>query len=83
MAIYHSNSLRRLDLLLNNRSWAFNIHPQYTIALLTAQRRDTNRSKAVSKLPAHPRNLRPIRESLRVVEVYQHTDVTSLGECLV
>ena len=37
--LFNSNGLRRLDLLLNNRSWAFNIHPQYTIALLTAQRR--------------------------------------------
>ena len=33
------NDLRRLDILLNNRSWAFTIHPQYTIALLTGQRR--------------------------------------------
>ena len=36
--LFTRNSLRRLDLLLNNRSWAFTIHPQYTIALLTAQR---------------------------------------------
>jgi len=27
-----------LDFILNNRSWAFPIHPQYTIALLAAQR---------------------------------------------
>ena len=37
--LFDNNSLRRLDLLLNNRSWAFTIHPQYTIALLTGQRR--------------------------------------------
>ncbi len=37
--LFAHNSLRRLDLLLNNRSWAFTIHPQYTIALLTGQRR--------------------------------------------
>ena len=36
--LFTRNSLRRLDLLLNNRSWAFTIHPQYTIALLTGQR---------------------------------------------
>ena len=37
--LFAHNSLRRLDLLLNNKSWAFTIHPQYTIALLTGQRR--------------------------------------------
>ena len=37
--LFTHNSLSRLDLLLNNRSWAFTIHPQYTIALLTGQRR--------------------------------------------
>ena len=37
--LFAHNSLRRLDLLLNNRGWAFTIHPQYTIALLTGQRR--------------------------------------------
>ncbi len=36
--LFTRNSVRRLDLLLNNRSWAFTIHPQYTIALLTSQR---------------------------------------------
>jgi hypothetical protein len=28
-----------VDFLLNNRNWAFDIHPQYTVALLTAERR--------------------------------------------
>ena len=37
--LFTHNSLSRLDILLNNRSWAFTIHPQYTIALLTGQRR--------------------------------------------
>ena len=37
--LFSHNSLRRLDLLLNNRGWAFTIHPQYTIALLTGQHR--------------------------------------------
>lgn len=30
---------QRLDFLLNRRNWAFDIHPQYTVALLVAQRR--------------------------------------------
>ena len=37
--LFTHNSLRRIDLILNNRGWAFAIHPQYTIALLTGQRR--------------------------------------------
>ena len=37
--LFAHNSLRRLDFLLNKKSWAFTIHPQYTIALLTGQRR--------------------------------------------
>ena len=28
---------RRIDAILNNRHWAFDIHPQYAIALVTAQ----------------------------------------------
>ncbi|MGH2878888.1 MAG: Eco57I restriction-modification methylase domain-containing protein [Solirubrobacteraceae bacterium] len=28
----------RIDFLLNNRSWAFDIHPQYSVALLIARR---------------------------------------------
>ena len=39
--LFAHNSLRRIDQLLNNRRWAFTIHPQYTIALLTGQRRKT------------------------------------------
>ena len=29
----------RVDFLLNNRLWAFDTHPQYTVALLAARRR--------------------------------------------
>ena len=36
--LFTHNSIRRIDLLLNNSGWAFTIHPQYTIALLTGQR---------------------------------------------
>ncbi len=32
------NVLQRFDVLLNNKRWAFPIHPQYTIALLAMQR---------------------------------------------
>ena len=37
--LFNRNVLRRLDVILNNRKWAFPIHPQYTIALLAMQRR--------------------------------------------
>ena len=37
--LFNHNVLRRLDVILNNRKWAFPIHPQYTIALLAMQRR--------------------------------------------
>ena len=37
--LFDRNVLRRLDVILNNRKWAFPIHPQYTIALLAMQRR--------------------------------------------
>jgi hypothetical protein len=30
---------RRIDFLVNNRLWAFDTHPQYTVALLAAERR--------------------------------------------
>jgi hypothetical protein len=35
--LFKENTLSRLDFLLNNRSWAFPIHPQFTIALVAAQ----------------------------------------------
>jgi hypothetical protein len=36
--LFRGSEVHGLDLILNNRSWAFPIHPQYTIALLTAKR---------------------------------------------
>ena len=33
--LFSRTEVRRIDLLLNNKGWAFTIHPQYTIALLT------------------------------------------------
>jgi hypothetical protein len=34
--LFGTAEVRGLDFVLNNRSWAFPIHPQYTIALVTA-----------------------------------------------
>ena len=42
--LFANNSLRRLDLILNKRQWAFTIHASYTIALLTGQRTLPKRS---------------------------------------
>ena len=36
--IFRENAVQRIDLVLNNRRWAFPIHPQYSIALLAVQR---------------------------------------------
>jgi hypothetical protein len=36
--LFADAEIRRLDFILNNRSWAFPIHPQYTIALVAARR---------------------------------------------
>lgn len=36
--VFNKTEVRRLDFILNNRSWAFPIHPQYTIALVAARR---------------------------------------------
>ena len=35
--LFTRTEVRRLDLLLNNKRWAFTIHPQYTIALLSGR----------------------------------------------
>ena len=56
--LFANNSLRRLDLLLNNRSWAFAIHPQYTIALLTGQRRTSTDPKATFQVTGPSSNLK-------------------------
>ena len=55
--LFTQNSLRRLDLLLNNKSWAFTIHPQFTIALLTGQRR-TPAEQAVFQMTGPSANQR-------------------------
>jgi len=38
---------RRIDFLLNNRLWAFDTHPQYTVALLAAERRKPDEDDVV------------------------------------
>ena len=35
--LFERNSVRRVDTVVNNRRWAFPIHPQYSIAMLVAQ----------------------------------------------
>lgn len=37
--LYDEAPPSRIDFLLNRRNWAFDIHPQYTVALLSAERR--------------------------------------------
>ncbi|MCY4112594.1 MAG: hypothetical protein OXG33_01475 [Chloroflexi bacterium] len=44
--LFTHNSLRRIDQLLNNKRWAFTIHPQYTISLLTGRRRKPTKQAA-------------------------------------
>ena len=36
--LYQGSTTRRVDFLLNRRRWAFDTHPQYSIALVVAQR---------------------------------------------
>ena len=62
--LFTHNSLRRLDLLLNNRGWAFPIHPQYTIALLTGQRR-TPTEQASFQITGPSANLREFENVAR------------------
>ncbi len=38
--LFEKAAPERVDFLLNNRSWAFDAEPRYTIALLSAQRRE-------------------------------------------
>lgn len=35
--LFRENSVERIDVAVNNRLWAFPIHPQYSIALVTAK----------------------------------------------
>jgi hypothetical protein len=37
--LFEEAAPERIDFLLNNRLWAFDTHPQYTVALLSAERR--------------------------------------------
>ena len=60
--LFAHNSLRRLDLLLNNRNWAFTIHPQYTIALLTGQR-STPTEQAVFQVTGPSANLKEFQDA--------------------
>ena len=62
--LFADNSLRRLDLLLNNRSWAFAIHPQWTIALLMGQRR-TSTEKSAFEVTGPSANLKEFQEGAR------------------
>lgn len=45
--MFRENEMRRLDFILNNRSWAFPIHPQYTIALVGARRSEPSEDSEV------------------------------------
>jgi hypothetical protein len=45
--LFEENRCRRLDFLLNRRCWIFDTHPQYTIALLAAERAHPSPGQAV------------------------------------
>jgi hypothetical protein len=45
--LFGSATVERIDFLLNNRSWAFPIHPQYTIALLSAKRASSSPASVI------------------------------------
>jgi len=45
--LFEENRCRRLDFLLNRRCWIFDTHPQYTIALLAAERSHPSQGRAV------------------------------------
>ena len=78
--LFAHNSLRRLDVLLNNRSWAFTIHPQYTIALLTAQRR-TPTEQATFEVTGPSANLQEFLDA--VAEEGVSIPASSLGSARV
>ena len=75
--LFAYNNLRRLDLLLNNRSWAFTIHPQYTIALLTGQR-STPTEQAAFQITGPSANLKEFQDAASGGGV--NVLVSSLGE---
>ena len=74
--LFTHNSLRRLDLLLNNRGWAFTIHPQYTIALLTAQHETPNEQSAF-RVTGPSASLREFQEAAKGNGI--STPASSLG----
>ena len=78
--LFTNNSLQRLDLLLNNRGWAFTIHPQYTIALLTGQRRTPN-EQATFEVTGPSANLQEFLDAVAGEGV--SIPATSLGSALV
>ena len=45
--LYTGSATRRVDFLLNNRRWIFDTHPQYSIALVVAERRIPRREHRV------------------------------------
>ena len=55
--LFTRTEVRRIDLLLNNKGWAFTIHPQYTIALLTGLRQ-TPPSQAEFQITGPTANLK-------------------------
>ena len=40
--LFKANTVRRIDIVLNNRKWAFPIHSQYNVALLSAHNRTSS-----------------------------------------
>ena len=45
--LFSHNTVFEIDIIRNTKRWAFNITPQYRIALLTAQRRLSDRNSAI------------------------------------
>jgi hypothetical protein len=45
--LFEESRCRRLDFLLNRRCWIFDTHPQYTVALLAAERARPSRDQAM------------------------------------
>jgi hypothetical protein len=45
--LFEESRCRRLDFLLNRRCWIFDTHPQYTVALLAAERAPPSEDRAV------------------------------------
>ena len=60
--LFRESAVDRVDVILNNRRWAFPIHPQYSIALVTASRREPNRQPVI-RLSGPSTNLADFLES--------------------